>query len=423
MTDDARTTSSTQIVARCLAVLSAVAAVIHFDVANMHYQEYWAFGVFMVGAALLQAAWTGAALLTTKRWLFATGAVLNAGIVAVYIVTRTVGDVVGPTPREVEPVGFGDAFCTVVEALIAAGCIAMLLSRSSRPVQQRAASLTLGTTGVVMASLLVVALLDGGSEMSMTMGDATINAAPAAAVHVTHHKAMPGMKNMSGMTMNSSSHHVAKLHIKTTSPAGDITTATTMNMGAGMRVVSAPCTATPTAAQQAATVRLVNTSWRDAQRYRSLAAAKADGYLPITPTGLPVVHYLNLKSYEATARGGPVITPARPESLVYANTPHGAVLAATMYLSRPGTTDPPQPGGCLTPWHIHTNLCYGSFGTIVGETNAAGHCAPGTIHRITPPMMHVWYVPIPGGPTAVDASDAQIVRAAEHVRSPHNGTA
>lgn len=416
--------TSTQTVARCLAVLSAVAAIIHFDVANMHYQEYWAFGVFMVGAGLLQGAWTGAALLTTRRWLFATGAVLNAGIVAVYIVTRTVGDVVGPTPHEVEPVGFGDAFCTVLEALIAVGCVALLLSKTARPVQARSASLAVGTTGVVMATLLVVALLDGGSEMSMSMSDsATINVAPAAATHTTHAKHMSGMANMPGMRMGSSTSKLAKLHIPTNSPAGAITTATAMNMGGGMKVVSAPCTATPTAAQQSATVRLVNTSWRDAQRYRSLAAAKADGYVPITPTGLPVVHYLNLRSYEATARGGPIITPARPESLVYANTPHGAVLAATMYLSRPGTTNPPQPGGCLTPWHIHTNLCFGSFGTIVGITNAAGTCAPGTVHRITPPMLHVWYIPIPGGPTAVDASDAQVVRAAEHVRSPHNSMA
>jgi hypothetical protein len=195
-----------------------------------------------------------------------------------------------------------------------------------------------------------------------------------------------------------------------------------MNMGGGMKDVSAPCSAMPTATQQAATVKLVNTSWRDAQRYRSLAAAKADGYVPITPTGRPVVHYLSLKSYEATAEGGPIITPSHPESLVYANTPKGAVLAATMYLSRPGTVDPPQPGGCLTPWHVHTNLCFGSFGTVVGLTTA-GECASGSVHRVTPPMMHVWYVPIPGGPTAVDGTDAQVVRAAEHVRSPHNGTA
>jgi hypothetical protein len=38
-------------------------------------------------------------------------------------------------------------------------------------------------------------------------------------------------------------------------------------------------------------------------------------------------------------------------------------------------------------------------------------------------MMHVWFAPIPGGPTAVDAPDAQVVRAAEQVHGPHNGIA
>ena len=417
-------TTTAQTLARCLAVLSGVAAIIHFDVANEHYQEYWAFGVFMVGAGLLQGAWTGAALLTMKRWVWAAGAVINAGIVVVYIVTRTVGDVVGPTPHELEPVGFGDAFCTVLEFLIAVGCVALLLSRSPQPVKARSANLTVAATGAVMAVLLVVALLDGGPEMSMSMSDdaSAASAAPAAATTHTH---MSGMKDMPGMASSSSGssgNTLASLHLKTRSPAGDVTSMTAMNMGGGMKVVSAPCSAMPTAAQQAATVKLVNTSWRDAQKFRSLAAAKAAGYVPITPTGLPVVHYLNLKSYEATAEGGPVITPAHPESLVYANTPKGAVLAATMYLSRPGTVDPPQPGGCLTPWHIHTNLCFGSFGTVVGLTTA-GECAAGSVHRVTPPMMHVWYVPIPGGPTAVDGTDAQIVRAAEQVHSPHNGTA
>jgi hypothetical protein len=281
-----------------------------------------------------------------------------------------------------------------------------------------------------MAVLLVVALLDGGPEMSMSMSDdasGPVSAAPAAATTHTSTSHMSGMKNMPGMSSSSSGSgssgtSLASLHLATRSPAGAVTTMTAMNMGGGMRDVSAPCSAMPTAAQQAATVKLVNTSWRDAQRYRSLAAAKAAGYVPITPTGLPVVHYLNLKSYEATAEGGPIITPASPESLVYANTPKGAVLAAAMYLSRPGTVDPPQPGGCLTPWHIHTNLCFGSFGTVVGLTTA-GECASGSVHRVTPPMMHVWYVPIPGGPTAVDGTNAQIVRAAEHVKAPHNGTA
>jgi hypothetical protein len=194
-------------------------------------------------------------------------------------------------------------------------------------------------------------------------------------------------------------------------------------MAPGMKMASAPCTASPTLAQQYATVKLVDQSWKAAQRFRSLTAATAAGYVPITPVGQKVVHYINLKYYQASLSGGPVINPARPQSLVYANTPKGAVLVASMFMAAPGTTNQPQPGGCLTQWHIHTNLCFGSFGTVVGLTHDGSKCAGGAVNRVTPPMLHVWYVPIPGGPTAVDAPDAQVVRAAEHVRSPHNPTA
>ena len=42
---------------------------------------------------------------------------------------------------------------------------------------------------------------------------------------------------------------------------------------------------------------------------------------------------------------------------------------------------------------------------------------------MTMPMIHVWYVPIPGGPTAIDAPDAQVVHAAEQVTAPKNAAA
>jgi hypothetical protein len=403
--------ASTQTMVRCLAMLSAAAAVIHFAVANPHYQEYWAFGAFMIGTAILQMAWVGAALVSGRRWVWAAGAVINAGIVGVYIVTRVVGDVVGPTPHDVEPVGFGDAFCTVLEVLLAIGCVALFFGRSVKIDRPRPAGWAVGATAVVTAALLVVALLDGGSEMSMDSDDAAAAATPASST-------------MNGMSMDPApnTQNVA-LHLKSSSPAGDITMPQPMTqMPRGMKMASAPCTAAPTLAQRSAAVKLVNRSWKDAQRFRSLAVAKAAGFVPITPIGRPVVHYLNFKYYEASLSGGPVINASHPQSLVYANTPKGAVLVSTMYISAPGTTSPPQPGGCLTQWHLHLNLCFGSFGTVVGLTHA-GACPAGSVNRVTPPMLHVWYVPIPGGPTAVDAPDAQVVRAAEQVRSPHNATA
>jgi hypothetical protein len=414
--------SMAQTVARCLAILSAVAAVIHFAVADAHYQEYWAFGAFMVGAAIAQIAWSAVAMLDGRRWLWAVGAVLNAGIVVVYVVTRTVGDVVGPTPHEVEPIGFGDAFCTGLEVVIALGCVGLLLSRADRVVRSRPAGLTVGATGAVMSALLVVALLDGGSEMSMSMSaDAGTPAPPAASAASTVSR--PGMAMNMTQPSTQSSTRLAAVHLKTRSPAGAITMPSpTMAMPHGMKMASGPCTSTPTAAQQQAAVKLVNRSWADAQKYRSLAAAQAAGYFPITPTGRAVVHYINPAYYQKTLMGRPVLTPSQPQSLVYANTPKGAVLVASMFIMSPAVSRAPQPGGCLTQWHIHTNLCFKGAGVVAATGNGTG-CPAGSVRRLTPPMLHVWFVPVPGGPTAVDAPDSTVVRAAEHVMAPTNSTA
>jgi hypothetical protein len=183
-----------------------------------------------------------------------------------------------------------------------------------------------------------------------------------------------------------------------------------------MQMVTPNCTATPTAPQQQAAVALVDQTVSAASRYQSLANARADGYVPITPTGQPVVHYAK----PSHINDGNLLDPNAIESLVYANTPHGAILVAAMYLmasNQVGAT-PPMPGGCLTEWHIHTNLCFSnSSGVVVGVTHA-GTCAAGSTNHISQPMIHVWLAPVPGGPLVVDATDAQVVEAAEQLPTP-----
>jgi hypothetical protein len=390
---DSAAVSGHQVARYCLAVVSLAAAVIHFAVSGEHFQEYWLFGVFMLVVAWGQLAWAVLAVARPSRALLWAGAVLNTGVIVVYIVTRTVGDVIGPTPNAVEPFGFGDGLCTVLEAVVAAGCCWLLISRADRTVPAARLIQVPAGTGAVTAVLLSVALVAGGPEMVMTMS-----------------------------TVPSS---VPAINLATTSPAGNIIMPTpNMQMAPGMRMASSvPCDTAPTTAQQQAAVRLVNASWKGARKFRSLAVARADGYQPITQTGAPVVHYLSRSAYLATVTGGPVLDTTAPQSLVYANTPRGAVLVAAMYITRPGGPTP-QPGGCLTQWHVHTNLCLRPGLTVVGTIGPGRpNCPLGSRNRVTPPMMHVWFVPIPGGPTAIDAPDAQVVRAAEQVPSPKNGTA
>ena len=225
--------------------------------------------------------------------------------------------------------------------------------------------------------------------------------------------------------MRMPSRAAAAIKLANSTPAGDITMPSPdMQMMPGMRMASSkPCVATPSAAQQQAAVRFVDASWQGAKKYRSLAAAQAAGYHAITPRGAPVVHYLNPAYYRATVRGGPVLNAGAPQSLVYANTPKGAVLVAAMYITTPGGPTP-QPGGCLTQWHVHTNLCLAPGLDVVGAIGPGQPKLPGRLgNRVTPAMIHVWFVPIPGGPTAIDAPDRQVVRAAEQVPTPRNGTA
>ena len=402
-----------------LAMLSVLAAVIHFAVAGSHFQEYWLFGVFMLGVAWLQLGWAATALFRPTRLLVSSGAVLNAAVIVVYILTRTVGDIVGPDPGDVEPAGFGDLLCTVAEAAIVAGCLWLLVTRVSRVVRRDQASLAAAAGAGVLAALLSVALVDGGPEMVMAAGPGPAASAAGSGA------AAAGMAGMTSPGSSGRTGTMAPVHLATSSPAGFITDPDPgLQTTPGMKMASpVACTASATAAQQRAAVRLVNASWRGAQQYRSLAAARAAGYRPITPSGLPVVHYLNPVFYRHTLLGGPVLDTSQPQSLVYANTPKGAVLVAAMYITTPrGAT--PQPGGCLTQWHVHTNLCLRAGLGVVGVTGA-GHpaCPAGSRNRVTPAMMHVWFVPIPGGPTAVDAPDAQVVRAAGQVAAPRNGPA
>jgi hypothetical protein len=224
------------------------------------------------------------------------------------------------------------------------------------------------------------------------------------------------MAGMPGMAQRA-----ARLSLPTKSDAGPISWPVSMaDMEPGMQMATGSCLFRPTPQQQRAAVSLVNRTAADVARYRSLSAAKADGFVPVTPTGLPVVHYVNPADY----RRGPALDPSRVPSLVYVNTAHGAVLAAAMYLVPPSSakSSPPQPGGCLTQWHVHTNLCF-RRGMVVG-IDLAG-CPTGSVNRPTPPMMHVWLAPVPGGPLAVDPDVTAQVTAADRLPrlADPNGTA
>ena len=53
-----------------------------------HLREFWLFGLFFAGSGVLQAAWAGWVIARPERAALVVGAVGNAAIVALWLVTR-----------------------------------------------------------------------------------------------------------------------------------------------------------------------------------------------------------------------------------------------------------------------------------------------------------------------------------------------
>jgi len=178
------------------------------------------------------------------------------------------------------------------------------------------------------------------------------------------------------------------------------------------------CDKTPTAAQLQSAMQLVQTTSAAVAPFKNINVAQADGYFPITDPRYPVVHYLN----PGYMNNKDVLDANHVQSLVYAFTPYGPVLAAAMYLMPSRGEQGPMPGGCLTQWHAHTNLCIGGRSGTISGFQSQGSCPAGETPLMTPEMMHVWQVPVPGGPLTMDPTDQQVVEAAimaqQHGQAP-----
>lgn len=160
-------------------------------------------------------------------------------------------------------------------------------------------------------------------------------------------------------------------------------------------LLTAPTLPTGTPAQQVAADLLWGRTKSATEQYRSIAKARADGYIAYNPIGQPLVHYVKPEYMQ----DGRVLDPQHIESFVYANTLKGPVLVAAMYSLEDSNAAPPDVAGALTPWHRHDDLCFTPSGQVVG---AAPRCPTGSATYFTPWMLHVWLVPNRYGRFAAD---------------------
>jgi hypothetical protein len=140
--------------------------------------------------------------------------------------------------------------------------------------------------------------------------------------------------------------------------------------------------------------------------YQDWHKAWAAGYRPGGGAKLGSTHWMN----QAYVDGGYVMDPNHPQGLVYANTKHGPVLIGAMFQMKHIGQFGPDPGGPLTAWHQHENICFTPLGLEFSLMTPFAICPLGSIDISASPMLHVWIVDNPGGRFAVDIDD-KVVKA------------
>jgi hypothetical protein len=160
--EHSRGSSVERVLRPALALLSVGAAVIHFVVVPAHWDEYWGQGLFFIIAAIAQLLWAVWVVVAPSRLLYLLGAVGNAAIVALWIVTRTYGVPAGPGAGEREAVEFADTLATVFEVLLVVGALMLARTAAARPIRWPTGALT-----ATVVAALVVAGLTAASLMAL----------------------------------------------------------------------------------------------------------------------------------------------------------------------------------------------------------------------------------------------------------------
>lgn len=329
---------------RASALALVAAAAIHAAAAPVDFAQDPLHGSLFAVVAGAQALAGVALLVSGSRRVLVASAALSAGMIAAWVVSRTVG-IPGIDVAEMEAVGVADTAATGFELLVIATALAVVLSRSrvtARLLLPATAWLSIVAFGIVAVAVPTVSA-GPRHENADAHGDAAHQHSGPAGQDLLAHNEQHGSN---AILFGEHSH------------------------------AEEPCAPTPE--QQAAADKLLTDTKRDLQRLASVETAKAEGFMRYGDAAiLGTWHYINWK-YQADPD---VLNTMKPESIVYwqATPESPMILIGAMYLV-PGVNDVgPAVGGCLTTWHVH------------GEPFSAPDV-------VTPEMLHVWLIPLPSGP-------------------------
>ncbi|WP_395308839.1 hypothetical protein V4U86_26580 [Mycobacterium sp. AMU20-3851] len=113
--------TDSRLAARCAALASLGAAVVHFAVVPAHWREWPLSGVFFAVLALLQLMWVRAVLVRTTTPILAAGILLNGGAIALWVLSRTAGAPFGPHAGQPEVVQGADLAALMLQIYVVMG--------------------------------------------------------------------------------------------------------------------------------------------------------------------------------------------------------------------------------------------------------------------------------------------------------------
>lgn len=157
MTSGHLSKTDSHLAARCAAVASLGAAVIHAAVVPSHWRDWLPSGVFFVALAGCQLIWAVIAWWRPGPLVFAAGIGVNGGAAALWIVSCVAGPPVGPAAGHPEPVGAAGICVLLLQCYVVMGAL-WAWAHSYQPEEVSAvgrAAVLVGVNTVIAGAVLV----------------------------------------------------------------------------------------------------------------------------------------------------------------------------------------------------------------------------------------------------------------------------
>jgi hypothetical protein len=370
-----------------LAVASLGTALLHAAFTPGHWAETWSHGLFFAVVAWLQLALAVAIVAHPTRRVFAL-ATLNILVIAMWVVSRTIGAPFGPNAGVAEDIGVPDLVATTLEVVIVLGSVALLW----RARGGRGFRVVRGSRWLVSGAAVVSVVIAAVSTAALTpryAGEHTHGTVSTTGLAADgHNHGAPGATGIAAVPVLTGNTPCEK----SGPPAsqGSLMDAEGHNHRGPVEQITIDRPTAVALQEQQALARGV------ALRYPTVADAEAAGYHAST-TYVPCIgaHYTNI------ALVLPPFDPSAPSELLFDGTkPDSKIVGLSYLVLHPGGA----PDGFAGPndhWHQHNangGLCFSkATRQVIGaEEVTPEQCAArgGIKQELTDIwMMHDWIVP------------------------------